>query len=70
MQHLEDEDRDFLLFLLSLEEDEFQMMLNTMSDQEAMRIMVMIMYAKDEIFDQWMEDNGTPDADSILKRVM
>ena len=70
MQHLEDEDRDFLLFLMSLEEDEFKMMLNSMTDDDAMRVLVMIQQAKDEIFDQWIEDNGTPDANDILKRVM
>jgi flagellar motility protein MotE (MotC chaperone) len=70
VQHLEDEDRDFLLFLLSLEEDEFKMMLNSMTDEDAMRVMVMIQQAKDEIFDQWIEENGTPDANDILKRVM
>lgn len=70
MQHLEDEDRDFLHFLLSLEQDEFAMMLNAMTDQDAMRVLVMIQQAKDELFDAWMEENGMPDADDILKRVM
>ena len=70
VQHLEDEDREFLLFLLSLEEDEFKMMLNSMTDGDAMRVMVMIQQAKDEIFDQWMEENGTPDAVDALKKVM
>jgi hypothetical protein len=70
VQHLEDEDRDFLHFLLSLEEDEFQMMLNAMTDEDAMRVLVMIQQAKDEIFDQWIEENGVPDALEALKRVM
>lgn len=70
MQHLKDEDRDFLLFLLSLEEDEFKMMLNTMTDAEAMLVLIMIQQAKDEIFDQWIEENGTPQADEVLKMVM
>lgn len=69
MQHLEDEDRDFLFFLLSLEEDEFKMMLNSMTDEDAMRVMVMIQQAKDEIFDMWIDENGTPDADELLGRV-
>lgn len=69
MEHLKDEDRDFLLFLLSLEEDEFKMMLDSMTDQDAMRVMVMIQQAKDEIFDQWIEENGTPHADELLSRV-
>ena len=68
MEHLKDEDRDFLLFLLSLEADEFQMILNSMTDDDAMRVLVMIQQAKDEIFDQWIEENGTPDADSLLDR--
>lgn len=69
MQHLEDEDRDFLHFLLNLEPDEFQMMLAAMTDEDAMRVLVMIQQAKDEIFDQWIEENGTPDADEILGRI-
>ena len=69
MQHLEDEDRDFLLFLLSLEEDEFKMMLNSMTDNDAMRVLVMIQQAKDEIFDKWIDENGTPDADVVLGKV-
>ena len=69
VQHLEDEDRDFLHFLLSLEEDEFKMMLNSMTDEDAMRVMVMIQQAKDEIFDNWMEENGMPDADEIIGKV-
>jgi hypothetical protein len=70
VQHLEDEDRDFLHFLLSLEQDEFKMMLNAMSDEDAMRVLIMIQQAKDELFDDWMEENGTPEADEIMKRVM
>ena len=69
VQHLEDEDREFLHFLLSLGQEEFSMMLNSMSDSDAMRVLVMIQQAKDEIFDQWIEENGTPDADEILGRI-
>jgi len=66
VQHLEDEDRDFLYFLLSLEEAEFKMMLNSMTDNDAMRVLIMIQQAKDEIFDTWIEENGTPHADEVL----
>ena len=69
MQHLEDEDRDFLHFLLSLEEDEFKMMLNSMTDEDAMRVLVMIQQAKDEMFDNWMDENGMPDAVEIIGKV-
>ena len=69
VQHLEDEDRDFLHFLLSLEEDEFKMMLNSMTDEDAMRVLIMIQQAKDEMFDNWMEENGMPDADYIIHKV-
>jgi len=69
VQHLEDEDRDFLHFLLSLEEDEFKMMLNSMTDEDAMRVLVMIQQAKDEMFDHWMEENGMPDAVEIIGKV-
>lgn len=45
------------------------MMLNSMTDDDAMRVLVMIQQAKDEIFDQWIEENGTPDADVVLGKV-
>lgn len=70
MQHLEDEDRDFLLFLLGLERDEFAMMLNAMTQQDAMRVLVMIQQAKDELFDDHMEKNGMPEARDILAKIM
>lgn len=70
MRHLEDEDRDFLLFLLSLHEDEFKMMLNTMTDADAMRVLVMIQMAKDELFDDEMEEDGMKEAKEILDRIM
>jgi hypothetical protein len=69
VQHLEDEDREFLHFLLSLEPDEFKMMLDSMSDQDAMRVLVMIQQAKDEMYDAWMEENGMPQADEVLNRI-
>ena len=50
-------------------ESEFKMMLDSMTDQDAMRVMVMIQQAKDEIFDQWIEENGTPHADELLDRI-
>ena len=58
VQHLEDEDREFLHFLLSLGQEEFSMMLNSMTDQDAMRVLVMIQQAKDEMFDDYMEREG------------
>ncbi len=70
VQHLEDEDRDFLLFLLGLEHDEFAMMLNAMTQQDAMRVLVMIQQAKDELFDDHMEKNGMPEARDILAKIM
>jgi len=45
------------------------MMLDSMTEQDAMRVMVMIQQAKDEIFDQWIEENGTPHADEVLDRI-
>lgn len=69
MRHLEDEDRQFILFLLSLEEDEFKMMLNSMTEDDAMRVLVMIQMAKDELFDDTMEQRGTPEANLIINRI-
>jgi hypothetical protein len=70
VQHLEDEDRDFLLFLLSLEDAEFRMMLNSMTQQDAMRVLVMIQQAKDELFDHQMEKDGMPEAREVLAKIM
>ena len=70
MQHLEDEDRGFLLFLLSLEPDEFEMMLNAMNRDDAMRVLVMIQMAKDELFDAEMEEDGMKEANDVLNRIM
>ena len=70
MQHLEDDDRDFLLFLLSLHEDEFKMMLDSMNRDDAMRVLVMIQMAKDELFDDEMEEDGMKEANEVLDRIM
>lgn len=70
MRHLEDEDRDFLLFLLSLHEDEFKMMLDSMTHDDAMRVLVMIQLAKDELFDDEMEEDGMKEAKEVLDRIM
>jgi hypothetical protein len=70
VKHLEDEDREFLHFLLSLESDEFKMMLDSMTDEDAMRVLVMVQQAKDEMFDEWMEENGMPEANDVIKMVM
>jgi hypothetical protein len=70
VQHLEDEDRGFLLFLLSLEADEFEMMLNAMSREDAMRVLVMIQMAKDELFDAEMEEDGMREAKDAIARIM
>ena len=70
MRHLEDEDRDFLLFLLSLHEDEFKMMLDSMNRDDAMRVLVMIQMAKDELFDDEMEEDGMKEAKEVINRIM
>ena len=69
MRHLEDEDREFLLFLLSLHEDEFKMMLDSMNQDDAMRVLVMIQMAKDELFDEEMEEDGMQEAKEVLDRI-
>ena len=69
MRHLEDDDRDFILFLLSLEEDEFKMMLNSMTDEEAMIILNNIQLAKEELFDDDMEKNGMKEAQEIIMKI-
>ena len=69
MRHLEDDDRDFILFLLSLEEDEFKMMLSSMTDEEAMIILNNIQLAKEELFDDDMEKNGMKEAQEIIMKI-
>lgn len=70
MRHLNDEDRDFILFLFSLEEDEFQMALNSMTDGEAMRILNNIQLAREELFDDDMETKGMKESKDVISRIM
>lgn len=69
MRHLNDEDRDFVLFLLSLEEDEFQIALKSMTDSEAMIILNNIQLAREELFDDIMEEQGMSPAVDIINRI-
>lgn len=68
-RHLSDEDREYLKFIISLEDDEFEMMLNHMSWEDAQEVLYLVTLAKEELFDQEMDLIGTPDADSVLDRV-
>ena len=69
MRHLSDEDRDFILFLLSLEEYEFKMLLNSMTETEALIILNNIQLAREELFDDEMEKNGMVEAREVIKRI-
>ena len=69
MRHLEDEDRDFILFLLSLEEDEFKMMLNSMTEPEAMIVLNNIQLAREELFDEMMEKEGMKAAEGVIEKI-
>lgn len=69
MRYLEDDDRDFILFLLSLEEHEFKMMLNSMTEPEAMIILNNIQLAREELFDDDMEKNGMKEAEQVLLKI-
>ena len=69
VRHLEDEDRDFILFLLSLEEDEFKMILGSMSEPEAMIVLNNIQLAREELFDDMMEKEGMKAAEEIINRI-
>ena len=69
MRHLEDEDRDFILFLLSLEEDEFKMMLNSMDEREAMIVLNNIQLAREELFDDMMEEEGMKAAVDVIAKI-
>ena len=69
MRHLEDDDRDFILFLLSLDEHEFKMMLNSMTEQEAMIVLNNIQLAKEELLDDDMERDGMKDAAAVIAKI-
>ena len=69
MRHLEDEDRDFILFLLSLKEDEFKMMLNSMDEREAMIVLNNIQLAREELFDDMMEKEGMKAAVDVIAKI-
>lgn len=69
VQHLKPEDKDFLLFLMTLNDDEFTMLINSMSTEDCMKVAVMIQEAKDEFYDDVMEAEGMPEAFEITKRI-
>lgn len=69
VRNLEDEDRDFILFLLSLEEDEFKMILGSMSESEAMIVLNNIQLAREELFDDMMEKEGMKAAEEVINRI-
>ena len=69
LKHLNDEDRDYVLWCLSLEPDEFRMLLNSLTDMEATVLLNMIQLAKDELFDDEMEKYGTPEADDVVNYI-
>jgi hypothetical protein len=69
VQHLDDDDRDFILFLLSLEEAEFKMMLNSMTELEAMTVLNNIQLAKEELLDDDMERDGMKDAADVIAKI-
>jgi len=69
VQHLEDDDRDFILFLLSLEEDEFKMMLNSMTEEDAMIVLNNIQLAREELYDDMMEKEGMKAAEQVINRI-
>ena len=69
MRHLEDEDRDFVLFLLSLQADEFAMILNSMTETDAMVILNNIQLARDELFDDMMEKEGMKAANEVIAKI-
>jgi len=69
VRHLEDEDRDFILFLLSLEEDEFKMILNSMTEPEAMIVLNNIQLAGEELFDDMMEKEGMKAAAEVINKI-
>jgi hypothetical protein len=54
---------------MSLKDDEFTMLLNSMSAEDCMRVAVMIQEAKDEFYDDIMEAEGMPEAFAVTKRI-
>jgi hypothetical protein len=69
VKHLNDEDREYVIWCLSLEPDEFRMMLNSLTDMEAAFLLNLIQLAKEELFDDEVEKYGTPDADDVINYI-
>ena len=69
MRHLEDEDRDFILFLLSLEEDEFKMILNSMDEREAMIVLNNIQLAREVFFDDMWDNEGMKASVDVIAKI-
>lgn len=69
MSQLSKEDKEIILFLLSLEEDEFKMMLNSMTDFEALIVLNNIQILREEMFDEIMERDGMKEAEEIINRI-
>lgn len=69
VKHLSDEDREYVIWCLSLEPDEFRMMLNSLTDMEAAFLLNLIQLAKEELFDDEVEKYGTPDADDVINYI-
>lgn len=69
MNSLGDEDRDFLHFLLSLEKAEFEMMVNSMTESEAMQVLFLIQMAKEEIFNDQMVKDGMQEAKEVIDKI-
>lgn len=54
---------------MSLKDDEFTMLINSMSTEDCMKVAVLIQEAKDEFYDEIMEAEGMPEAFEITKRI-
>jgi len=46
------------------------MMLDSMNQDDAMRVLVMIQMAKDELFDEEMIEDGMKEAKEVIDRIM
>ena len=69
MSQLSREDKEIILFLLSLEEDEFKMMLNSMTEFEALIILNNIQILREEMFDEMIERDGMTEAQEVINRI-
>lgn len=69
-QLLTAEEREELHFLSHLNKQDWDMLAGTLDYSDLLNIQELINRYLEEYSDSWIEENGTPDADRILAKIM